>query len=504
MGGNEFDFTDAQTALFQSTQDGSDAAGTDQDWADIEERVKAALVSGYISRLDSAGRDRVQTGHYDARDVAWSIIHALIHHATPGEPANREYLQEFLTPRLSGADELHGIRPNPDLHAAIINHVLAHLTNEKNNHAPIKETYTEHRAGKSTRKTVEFRVIEEVFQRSSNKPTFEVKAEFINIYLHSFGLDLEDEQVAQSAVLEAQIRRGRLADAQDQARRARITSETYRRLFQRRIEETRRSIEGVDWQNELPEELKRAEEHSTAQLAHHNSLIQLLHEKTERLDAEPRDVRVEIDGIEKEINRSIIAHMGLQADVQEARQTFFEEHDRQRFIPLPHDPKPHLTRDVLLPLLTLPSHEAEDILTSMTTVFGGHELPDVPTLVTDIPYMLRPKREHEPHRAFIEAEETAEADQDPLRLPLHKREALEEYLRVTQRTSLEEILNRAHADGLDSAELELLARIAMEAIDGVEKKLAHVIELGAPSFRVAALLFDEGGVYVMPRQGDAK
>ena len=55
------------------------------------------------------------------------------------------------------------------------------------------------------------------------------------------------------------------------------------------------------------------------------------------------------------------------------------------------------------------------------------------------------------------------------------------------------------ADGYTEAELELLARVAMESVGdhvGVNR-----VRFGAPAFVVGPLRFDEGGVYVEPKEG---
>jgi hypothetical protein len=490
-----------QELSMEIESESSQAPDSLTDLLDIEQRYKVLLSIAKLTKVGAKGPERENLNQYDAQHLCIAVLHTIIHHVSPDAPTNRKYLLRAVTPLLELMDQQHGVTPNDVNHEEILNYVLTQLTNEHEQNEPFVIEYAKFEDGCLQNFTQEIRVLDEVFQARTNEPVFDVTVPFKIIYLKLLSQPIEDEQVAKEAVLEAQIKSGRLADAQGQARDARVTSENYRAIVRRAIEETRRSVDRVDWTDDQPTMLAKAEVHVEDRLSYESHLLRLLEEK---LRAPGSEYRPEVNAIESEIRRCMETHLALIQDCQQARKVFIEEHDRQRFEPPAPDPKPNLMTDVLEPLLRLPIGESRFSLDRVGAILASFQLPAVPTLTTDVPYMLRPVQERTEHNAWLPQEEQVDASLPISELPWHRRPEIDNLLSVTEETPLEQILLKAKAQGFDHEELELLARIAMEALDDDrEKYYVNDVRLGGPAFTVERVSFDSGGVAILPRRSNS-
>ena len=84
---------------------------------------------------------------------------------------------------------------------------------------------------------------------------------------------VEDAQIAEEAVLRAQVARGRIADAVRTAQRARIRSIEYEQKLLGILETARRDVQQVDWVHEVLGLLEQARQHLDERLATERELI---------------------------------------------------------------------------------------------------------------------------------------------------------------------------------------------------------------------------------------
>ncbi len=106
---------------------------------------------------------------------------------------------------------------------AVIRLVVDELLNERGRRSAFRESYLAIDRDRVVRRHLDFHLLQE---HSAQDGSIVLKAttEAINLYAGMLEYPVEDAQIAEEAVLRSQVSRGRIADAVQTARRARLRS----------------------------------------------------------------------------------------------------------------------------------------------------------------------------------------------------------------------------------------------------------------------------------------
>lgn len=206
--------------------------------------------------------------HYDSLSLAIKTFDIIIDQSGFGSEVVRDTIAEGLRPLLVALDDQAGLDPDPARHDRVVDRVLSALKNEQSRGQPFEIEYQEFdEYGRPRRRTLAFRLVKEA-HGYSGEIVLKLSSEAINLFLNAFGLDIEDAQTANEAVVQSQLARGKFNEAIQSAQNARGQSMRFEEKIVRLINDTKRDIDRVDWRGEAHKMLVDA-------LAHVDSRLQI-------------------------------------------------------------------------------------------------------------------------------------------------------------------------------------------------------------------------------------
>lgn len=263
----------------------------------------------------------------------------------------------------------------------------------------------------------------------------------------------------------SQLARGRFDEAVESARQARWQSIRYQERVRRVVLDTRRDVARVDWRQEVPALLKGALDHIADRIASEQEIVRAATERLRNLrpddDNAPRVARV------AELIRDChLRHMDLHDQVMGVRNVFLDAQARQAFTPMPGQPLPELTRDVLAPLLSLERRRAQGILDVAAPGLLGPLPPKTVSLAELTTWLLQPRRAPARGEVPIAPPELAHLEDELARYPDALRHRAEELLAAAEApVTLSALLAAARTADLPGGALELVVLLALQHYD---------------------------------------
>lgn len=158
---------------------------------------------------------------YDTLALIMKVFDTIIDQSGFGSDVTDATLTDAVRPLLRAWDEANGSTPSPDLYAEVVARVLAELKNEDQRQQPFEIPYQAFDdTGRPTQHVLRFKLLIEQFGHDGSI-VLKLSSEAINLFLNAFGLDIEDAQVANEAVVQSQLERGRFNEAVQSAQNAR-------------------------------------------------------------------------------------------------------------------------------------------------------------------------------------------------------------------------------------------------------------------------------------------
>lgn len=175
--------------------------------------------------------------------------------------------------------------------------------------------------------------------------------EAIHLYLRMLDQPLEDEQVANMAVLHEQVRRGRISRSRREAERTMLLSLEYERYIENMLRSVRRDVRSVDWVREVSPKIEEAHNHVQRLIRDQGMVLKDLKRELQRNQDHARlhQIHALIDVLEVCQRR----HMELERRILSAGPSYLEEQAYQRFRSMARSPMPDLNEQVFLPALTV-------------------------------------------------------------------------------------------------------------------------------------------------------
>jgi hypothetical protein len=389
---------------------------------DLTERLRVLLHSKPLFDLKrSEGLRAEELRHYDTLSLSVKICDLIVENMGLDTEIDRGNLPTMLSPLLTSADRAAGVEPSELRHRIVVEQVLGSLSNESERRRPFEVVYQDFdEIGDAVSRKLEFRLLWD-YLLPSGGTALRLTNEAINLYLRAWDLDIEDAQAAAEAVVLSQLSRGKLDEAVQSARNARLQSLRYWDKIFRVIRDTRRDVHRVDWNEETPRLLDEALAHVKARTGVEASILNTARDRLNVLEVNDQGARA-VAEVCRLIEDCRQRHFDLHGQLMDARNVFLDEQERQAFQPRTSALLPSLTDDVLVALLKLSHTEATKVLNDAAAPLVGPVAPQLLSLATLLPWMLQPRRATTADEAPIETGELVPFGNELLRYPEDIRE----------------------------------------------------------------------------------
>lgn len=287
----------------------------------------------------------------------------------------------------------------------------------------------------------------------------------VMLYLSGLDLDVDDAEAAFSVVLQRQLRDRRFEAAGRTAMQAERVSVAMSASLADILDATQRDVRSVDWVNDVPPRLQRAREHVEARIA---ADAEVLNHVAAGIDTETDSaVRRASGDLVDTLRRIRQVHLDLAERVSDARTIFLEAQLQQVFARRVHLRLLNVERELLHPVLKLPSEPATAVVEAFGDRVVGLQIPRLLQLDNLVDVLLAP-----PRLAGAEDDEDEEpGESEGAELQAYPPAVVAEVTRILKRAARQPVLLSALLQDLDhdqTAELVLLSALWAYAPDAVE------------------------------------
>jgi len=207
------------------------------------------------------GGRKLNLDQHDLRTLALMVFDIVVETMGLASGATREEIAAGLTAVIRSAEreaDRSRILELTDL-------MLDLLMNEAGRRAAFQEEVRVPADGDVQTRMIEFHYLRQV-HGPNDEMLYRATVEGINLYTGTLGLDLEDAQTANAAVLKYQIGRGKYREAVVSAKQAVTITAGYEVKLERALRAAERDITQVDWAGEILRMLQEAREHLKTRL----------------------------------------------------------------------------------------------------------------------------------------------------------------------------------------------------------------------------------------------
>jgi hypothetical protein len=434
--------------------------------ASLSSRQRVLLHAQPIMRMQQSwsGRDD-EDFHYDPMCLTIKLFDMVIDQSGFGNEVMRETVAEALFPLLEALDEAVKVAPDRTRHRKVVERLLAGLLNEANHNESFAIDYSDFDAtGRASRKTFAFKLLKEV-HGYSGEIALQLSSEAINLFLNALDLDIESEQIANEAVVQYQLDRGKYDMARASAENARGQSLRYEEKIHRVIEQTKRDIRQVNWREEVHGLLVDALEHVQQRLKIEGGIIRSATERLDAMDAADQK-RHSVSDVVRLMKDCRYRHLNLNKVLMSARGEFLEQQSRQCFIDYSAAVAVHLRDDVLGRLLAVGRDRAMGLTERCGHSLFGPRAPQVLALRDLVVWQLQPRRVYSPGESQEEELQLNDTDSDRCRFNGEAMEgAAKVFAQIEEPVRLSELLRNLEDDGCPPAVQDAVILQAMEGFD---------------------------------------
>lgn len=414
---------------------------------------------------------------YDPLCLSMKLFEVVIDQSGFGNEVVRQTVADALCPLLVALDRAADVNSDSARHQRVVDRLLDGLMNEAQRGHSFNVNYSEFdEAGHAHRRTFSFKLLKEV-HGYSGEIALQLSSEAINLFLNALDLDIESEQIANEAVVEYQLTRGKYVKARASAENARGQSLRYEEKIQRIIAQTKRDIRQVKWRDEVHELLTEALEHIGVRLKAEEGIIRSAITRLDALD-EDHDGREAIASVVRLIKECRFRHLNLNRLLMSARGEFLDQQSRQCFQDISVLEVIHLRDDVLGPLLGLRNDQVCALSESAAHTLLGTQVPAVLSLTDLIRWQLHPRRPISLGDVPVEEPEFVETHADQHRFDEDVlRDADKVFAGLIGRTQLSELLNQLERDGCPAAVQDAVVLQVLDYFDPDDEREANVLRV---------------------------
>lgn len=410
-----------------------------------------------------------QDARYDPLCLSMKLFDVVIDQSGFGNEVVRQTVADALVPLLAALDQSAEQPADARRHQRVVDRLLDGLLNESDHGQAFQLDYCEFDdAGRPSRKTFAFKLLKEV-HGYSGEIALQLSSEAINLFLNALDLDIESEQIANEAVVQYQLERGKYDKARASADNARGQSLRYEEKIQRIIEQTKRDIRQVKWRDEVHGILVDALEHVRQRLKIEDGIIRSATDKLDAMD-ESDEKRPLVGGIVQLMKDCRYRHLNLNKLLMSARGEFLEQQSRQCFIDVSANEVINLRDDVLGQLLLLGSDRVLTLAHDCGHTLLGPAAPALLNLNDLVRWQLQPRRAYSPGESAVEDLELRDTDCDRQRFDQEVlADAAKVFATLDHPLRLSELLASLQADGCPVAMQDAVTLEAFENFDPEEE-----------------------------------
>jgi hypothetical protein len=346
-------------------------------------RTRALLRTAPLHRLAQATSwQDWDSAPYDPRVLSLAAIDAVI--ARMGFATELSYEDVVVVvaelARIAAPDQPE------DEHLKVAAYVLDGLLNnrDRNDSQQFALTYSDYTEGHTRRELRFFLLVEKA--RSDGQIVLEASADAVNVFRGGLNLRVEDAQMAMELVLQAQLERGDLDEAEVTAEQNQRLSYEMGAQIRALLDVTRSDVNRVDWKGDVLNRLDRAREHVGQRIMVEGQILSHLSSGDE---AREGDVKEKAQRVASLLEVCLREHRRLHERLMGASTVFLSEQQRQELRFRGHGLGLFSCADQLLaPVLELGASAAEDVATTFAEAVLGPRSPRLPRLSDLIPMLL--------------------------------------------------------------------------------------------------------------------
>jgi hypothetical protein len=346
-------------------------------------RTRALLRTAPLHRLAQATSwQDWDSAPYDPRVLSLAAIDAVI--ARMGFATELSY--EDVVVVVAELARIAAPNQPEDEHLKVAAYVLDGLLNnrDRNDSQQFSVSYSDYTDGHSRRELRFFLLVERA--RPDGQIVLEASADAVNVFRGGLNLRVEDAQMAMELVLQAQLERGDLDEAEVTAEQNQRLSYEMSAQIRALLDATRSDVRRVDWKGEMLNRLDRARDHVGQRIMVEGQILAHLSSGDEVREG---DVKEKAQRVASLLEVCLREHRRLHERLMGASSVFLSEQQRQELRFRGHGLGLFSCTDQLLaPVLELGAAAAEDVTTTFAQTVLGPRSPRLPRLSDLIPMLL--------------------------------------------------------------------------------------------------------------------
>jgi tetratricopeptide (TPR) repeat protein len=437
------------------------------DWSvSLSSRQRVLLHAQPIMQMRQSwsGRDDEDL-RYDPMCLTMKLFDVVIDQSGFGNEVVRETVADALFPLLEALDEAAEAAPDRVRHRRVVQRLLGGLLNEANHNQSFAVDYSDFDgAGRASRKTFAFKLLKEV-HGYSGEIALQLSSEAINLFLNALDLDIESEQIANEAVVQYQLERGKYDKARASAENARGQSLRYEEKIHRIIEQTKRDIRQVDWREEVHNLLVDALQHVHQRLRIEDDIIRAAGARLDAMD-EGDQKRLAVSDVVRLMKDCRFRHLNLNKVLMSARGEFLEQQARQCFVDASVRVAIHLRDEVLGRLLAAGRDQVVGLTERSVHSLLGPRAPQVLDLHDLVLWQLQPRRAYTPGESWEDGLQLTDTDAEACRFDSDAMDgAAKVFAQIDEPVRLSELLDSLEQDGCPAVVQDAVILQVLEGFD---------------------------------------
>jgi hypothetical protein len=252
-------------------------------------------------------------------------------------------------------------------------------------------------------KTVKFRLLEE-FDGSDGYFYLRPSIECANLYFTALSQPLEDKQVAIQAVLDHQLKAGKIEEANKTADEHRSVTYQHRNTLMNLIRQIRINVRDMQWQSQIHPKIEEALINIQDFRDADNRILAYIEK-----DLEVANTYLLIQ-LKEKIQECLDIYLNLYEIANRLDDEFLDAQVHQCFFDSQYENLPNLTEEILLPFFKLPLND--NILYSLEPAIMGPLTQPLHDLVSVVQSALMPRKDSDEQVLNYEQEDTEELSLD--------------------------------------------------------------------------------------------
>ncbi len=253
-------------------------------------------------------------------------------------------------------------------------------------------------------KTVKFRLLEE-FDGSDGYFYLRPSIECANLYFTALSQPLEDKQVAIQAVLDHQLKAGKIEEANKTADEHRSATYQHRNILMSLIRQIRINVRNMEWQSQIRPQIEEALINIKKFRDTDNRILAYIEEDLAEKQVANTYLLIQL---KDKIQDCLDIYLNLYEIANRLDDEFLDAQVHQCFFDSQYENLPNLTEEILLPFLKLPFNHIKNVLDSLEPVIIGPVTQPLHDLVSIVQSALMPRKDSDEPAHIYEEEHSEE------------------------------------------------------------------------------------------------